>query len=166
MSRYDFKDAAEPYLAWARKIPEDIRKDVGDIAAYIASNKKSSKEFFEETGAPAGSTIRGLGTIIVVRFPDSPVHLSIPMEREGHSRELKHNTIHITVDKPAPKVETKPFRQYYSLPNLEVKTFDNPEERPMLLSASSVRSTTAKSTPGMPQRPGKGGRTRRFVKRR
>ena len=167
MERYEFKDAAEPYLAWIRGRISAVGGELVKLATHLAENRSRAREFFTETGGPADAKLAVRENFVIVEFPGSPVHLSVPFEPERMARSTKHDTVHITVDRPAPKEVGKPFRQYYTLPDLTPGVFDNLESRPTLASASSARSLGIDTSKlGMPQRRKKGGKTRRRMRRR
>lgn len=171
MADYSFEDAAKPYLDWVASWKKDnrgftYRQFVKDLIDHL----DNAERYFR---FPAGSDLTMTQKFVVLQFPKSPVHLTIPREPADPDIDTsKHYTIHITDETPTGRFR---YREFYSFDTLKSVARDNPSKMPIGFSSRIGESArergkmpswaTKQSAPAPAPAP-KGGKTRRRRMRR
>ena len=171
MADYSFEDAAKPYLDWVASWKKEnrgftYRQFVKDLVDHL----DNAQRYFR---FPSGTQLTATKTFVVLQFPKSPVHLTIPREpAEPGIETSRHFTVHITDETPEDGFR---YREFYRFDDLKSVARDNPSKMPIGFSSKVGESARQRGTlptwatkqvPPVPAPAPKGGKTRRRRMRR
>jgi len=171
MADYSFEDAAKPYLEWVERWKKENKGlTYSQLVKELVMHAADADRFF---GFKKGTEVSVNDRLIVIRFPESPVHLTIPRDPKAEGiEESRHFTVHVSDESSDGRFR---YRNYYRFEDLKSVGRDNPGNRPIGetksvgLSARERYKQSGQTLRGMPlsalNKPKGGRRTRRRRRR-